>query len=698
MPLRYKAFISYSHSDSKVAKWLHGTLEKFKTPNHLVGQAGPTGDVPARLTPIFMDREELASSPDLSSNIDSALRDSENLIVICSPAAAKSRWVNLEIQSFKMMGRSAKIYCLILSGDPSDRGGPNDPFPPALRSRFNDSGEILSDEDETIAADLRPGTDGKQLARQKIIAGLLGVQLDDLRRREAQRRQRQLAIVAISSAIIAASTIALAALAYIARNDAEYQREQAESLIVYMLGDLRERLQPVGRLDVLDGVGEKALEYFSNLPESKLTADAQIIRAKALRQIGEVRVFQGRTPEGLIAFLQALEILDNKASLTDPKRLYELGQIHFWLANAYFEEVDLNPAKLHINQYLEYSRQLVRLSPEVPEYQMELVYAESNLGTLAYLANNRQLARLHFERALAAVDELVRSQASDEIELERAITISWLAAIDVADGKFTSAASWYDQELAIHRAVAAGTSNPAPKRELARTLNQLAKLHGLEGTPDRSIAHLDESLSIFKGLVMHDPQNSDWQRMFAWSLILRASSGYAAGVTSAPEARKMLIDADENLQSSNQNQTAETVKIAASMLVELAYIELASGNHSTAIPHLNKAQELLQPFVTSKDRVRILPLYARTLYLTSESDQFLYGNDRAAETASAGLHVLSLKDNDHVVLISYGALIAKIARQDDAERLAGIVSSTEFRGSALLTSTKTHSWWRAKFD
>ena len=57
--------------------------------------------MPSRLYPIFRDRDELASGSDLSESIQTAMANSESLIVICSPAAAKSRWVSEEVRRFR---------------------------------------------------------------------------------------------------------------------------------------------------------------------------------------------------------------------------------------------------------------------------------------------------------------------------------------------------------------------------------------------------------------------------------------------------------------------------------------------------------------------------------------------------------------------------------------------------------------------
>src|ERR1700744_6472164 len=97
----YRAFISYSHRDKALTQWLHRELESYRIPAKLAGKITGVGVVPRRLRPIFRDREELPASGDLSAELSAALRQSMFLVVICSPAAARARWVNEEIIQFK---------------------------------------------------------------------------------------------------------------------------------------------------------------------------------------------------------------------------------------------------------------------------------------------------------------------------------------------------------------------------------------------------------------------------------------------------------------------------------------------------------------------------------------------------------------------------------------------------------------------
>jgi Flp pilus assembly protein TadD len=229
---RYKAFISYAHADEKWARWLHRALESYRPPKRLVGTTTPMGEVPPRLAPVFRDREELASSTDLGADLTAALEASAAQVVICSRASARSHWVNEEILAFKRLGRAGRIFSLIVDGEPYSSNSADtadeECFPPALRYHLDADGELSDRPAEPIAADARPGKDGKNHAKIKLLAGLLGVGFDDLRQRELQRRNRRLAIVSAASVAGMLLALGLATAAVIARNEADRQRLRAQ--------------------------------------------------------------------------------------------------------------------------------------------------------------------------------------------------------------------------------------------------------------------------------------------------------------------------------------------------------------------------------------------------------------------------------------------------------------------------------------
>lgn len=207
---RYRAFISYSHDDSVVARRLHRHLEAYRLPAKLVGQMTPVGRVPLRVGPVYRDEDESAASQDLGAQILRALEESACLVVVCSPSAAASAWVNEEIRAFKAMGRSDRILCAIAAGEPSvSRRKANNSgcYPPALFGRdpggkpVDATASASFDDDHTTepsAPDLRAGA-SLRLAVLKIVAGLVGLRLDDLRQRDRERRMRLVAAAGLAS-------------------------------------------------------------------------------------------------------------------------------------------------------------------------------------------------------------------------------------------------------------------------------------------------------------------------------------------------------------------------------------------------------------------------------------------------------------------------------------------------------------------
>lgn len=231
IPPRYWGFISYSHRDDKVARRLHRELETYRIPKELQVSREDNWSVPARLHPIFRDREDLSSGPRLSETLRQALRESRSLIVICSPAAANSEWVNKEICYFKSLGRADRVFSFIVSGNPKASVISDDDaqecFPPAIRFEVSNDGTVTDQPAEPLAADARPDSDTWQGAVLKLIAGIVDVRLDDLRRREQMRQQRRRAVVSVLVALCLAVLSAFSIFSWVMWQRAEEARGKA---------------------------------------------------------------------------------------------------------------------------------------------------------------------------------------------------------------------------------------------------------------------------------------------------------------------------------------------------------------------------------------------------------------------------------------------------------------------------------------
>lgn len=214
---RYWAFISYSHADEAKVAWIHRMLESYKLPKRLVGRPTELGAVPRRLFPIFRDKDELPGSSDLGGKLREALKASRNLIVVCSPQAAQSKWVNEEIREFNILGRSDRILCVISKGDLKAVDAASRCFPSSLKG-------------EPLAVDLRDGQSSKRDAKLRLVAGMVGLSLDELKRRDHQRRVRTAIIGSVVAVALLSSISALTLFGWEQKTVAEARTLAAASV------------------------------------------------------------------------------------------------------------------------------------------------------------------------------------------------------------------------------------------------------------------------------------------------------------------------------------------------------------------------------------------------------------------------------------------------------------------------------------
>ncbi len=589
---RYRAFISYSHQDRSWADWLHKALETYRVPSRLVGQQTAAGTIPRRLAPIFRDRDELASATDLGRKVNEALGQSENLIVICSPRAAASRWVQEEVLAFKRWGRSERIFCLIVDGEPNASDWPGreaeECFAPALRFQMDADGQPTTARTEPIAADARAGKDSRSKAKLKLIAGMLDIGFDSLRQRELQRRHRRMTAITAAALVVMAVTSGLAIKATIAQHAAdvasqvaERRQKQAEDLVDFMLGDLNDKLQEVKRLDVMEAVDDKAMAYFASLPLKDVTDQALAQRAKALEKIGRIREELGHMPEAMVSYRAAAKLTSALAAANPadvPRQLQHARILTFigqnqWFqgqldeAQASFESAQnvLQQAETHAandlvlqferemidnnlghvletrgrldeasEQYksaLELSRKLVAANPDKTEWAVELGGAHNNLGKLALLHGNLVTAIVEYAKDDAIETELAERNPKDNGQKDATLTVRAILGRTLAlAGDDEAGMNHLQQAVQMATAlVKLDPQNSGVQDDLAHYAQQLARLKRLNDDLPSAQALTAQSLSIYAELIRENPADTRLQRELAEAQTEQAAEFLAAG-------------------------------------------------------------------------------------------------------------------------------------------------------------------------
>jgi hypothetical protein len=114
--LRYRAFISYSSADRAAAGPFLRALDSFRMPPVLRGKEFGRGPAPVQIAPLFRDCAETRADDNVPDDVRAALEDAPAIIVLCSPAAARSARVNALLRLVKKQGRIDQIYPVLLSG------------------------------------------------------------------------------------------------------------------------------------------------------------------------------------------------------------------------------------------------------------------------------------------------------------------------------------------------------------------------------------------------------------------------------------------------------------------------------------------------------------------------------------------------------------------------------------------------------
>ena len=575
------------------------------------------------------------------------------------------------------MGRSSQILCLIVDGDPSASNPHYDCFPPSLRHRYDHSGNLLDGETEPVAADIRKQADGPAMARLKIIAGMLGVGLDDLRRRELQRKQRRMAIVTASSLFAAAFTAVLALNAVSARNEAEQRRQQAENLLGFMVGDLRGSLATIGRLDLLEDVGQQAMNYFASVDVVSLTDDELLRQAQVLTQLGEIRIEQLQYQEAADAFMQAYErsaaLYDSDPA--DGNRLFNRSQAEFWIGFVHWRSGSLNDARSWLQRYRNSALVLYSLDSTRSEWLREVAYGHHNLAVLDQEIGNLTEAEQGFLLETEILDGLLATEPSNSLLRSKADVLSYLGKTSLQLGNIDEAINYYKATVDIIRDIYAKDSgNFAWREDLAFATQLVAETTALTGDFPSALSYVDEANSIFDALIATDASNLNLLRGSTKPKITKGFIFAANGQWE--QAEQMSLSAIEPLEGIvDKGNAGNNVRdhLASAYLLN-AYINQNKGDTSSALSSLERAEEFLNSIASnnrlSEERTGMLAslLVMRGQLLSEQGDTD--GASAAWQLSQDTLGNLSNTSGSPFVLDPWARTLFLTGRQDQAKEIS----------------------------
>jgi len=420
-------------------------------------------------------------------------------------------------------------------------------------------------------------------------------------RRLARRAGIALAVlvVAFASWRYVADLARERAIAVAAGAEAEARRAQAEDLIEFMLGDLREKLVPVGRLDILDDVGERALQYVGSLSPETLSVEQLARSSKALNQLGEVRVGQGRLDEAQAVFKRSLALAElgmKRDPASAPAQL-AVATSHFWVGDVYQHQGALTDALRHYTIYMETAERLAKSHPSNDDYQLERAYSHGNVGTILETQGDLRGALEHYRISYEIKNARVQRDPGDaNARAEVARAVNKVGRLQQRLGDLTGARTQFENEVATYRRLLLADPRQAQwKQRLGASLAFLAVARDRLGDAAGALECAEEELAINRELAEHDAANVEWQRNLAvasWRIAnLRRARGDVRGALEHAASADATMRRAIASAGSRQDWTIQLAGIDTTWARALA----AAGQQRRAVTMLNATIAGLQP-------------------------------------------------------------------------------------------------------
>jgi tetratricopeptide (TPR) repeat protein len=677
--IKYRAFLSYSHRDKAWAKWLHAALEGYRIDKELVGRQTPVGPVPKTLRPIFRDREDFSAGHSLTDQTVAALEASQSLIVLCSPQAAQSHYVNEEIRRFKAsahrdQGRSAWVIPVIVAGEPGDPE--RECFPPALRYKVDANGELTPERDEPIAADARPEGDGKEIAKQKVIAGLLGLSLDEIARRAERartRRHRFWAALAGAFLFLAVAASGSAVYAYQKVIESEARLDQA---IEIAYGFVTEAVGMSDHFGVPSGLMLGLLRRAELALNGLIArgADSPMLRyrraAMLLSFTGAYRAL-GKTNEAGERAAEARRLLMRSVS-EDPQNLEKrLGlALSYWMLGEVLEvQRSLSTALDTLRGGLAIVEAIPADDPRSaafrPEILRQLIGLRIDIGDALTTQGALSEGMKVYVECFDVVSRFAGGGSLQDEKYQNYLTLHpflmqqfltilrRLAQVTLYAGKLAESLAYFQQVLAVDEQRAANSDSVTLQFNLEDSLLAVGNGQLALGSLDEAMASFRKGLAIAERLVKTDPKNFHYERY-----VVGFKDAVGRVLLAQGQAREALAQFRANSSPLLASDVGNAIWQAYGALghERIADALLALGDTAAAIEEYRKELAIIGPLAEANPIAEWEVYHAIAHFKLAEAMRQQAASAEAIEHFEASIAIARRLANDSPEIVGYQVL------------------------------------------
>jgi tetratricopeptide (TPR) repeat protein len=511
----YDAFISYSHAkDKALAAALQSAMQRLGKPWYR-----------RRELRLFRDDTSLTATPHLWPSIEAALGQSRFLILMASPEAAASPWVDKEVATWLDKNGADTVLVALTDGELAWDGAAGDfrrteatPLPPSLKGRFADEPRWI---------DLRPYRDGVRSRDHKFAdlaadfaATLHGRPKEDLLSQEVRQQRRALRLAGSAVALLVV-LLGLAGwqwtVARAQRNRAEHNLELATETANGLVFNLAQKFRNSGvPAAVVADILARARQLQDQLTAGGQTSpDLRRSQAAALDETADTLLTIGDTKGALAAATQSRDIFKAllAASPNNTSCQRDLSISDMRIGEVLQAQGDLAGALAAYRDSLAISKALTQRDPGNTEWQRDLSVSDDNIGAVLRAQGDFAGGLTAYRDGLAILKALAQKDPGNtNTQLGLSATDDRIGEMLQAQGDLAGALAAYHDLQAIASALAQkDPGNTEWQLDLAVSEQRIGDVLQAQGDLAGALAAYRESLAINKALAQKDPGNTQWQ-------------------------------------------------------------------------------------------------------------------------------------------------------------------------------------------
>lgn len=393
-----------------------------------------------------------------------------------------------------------------------------------------------------------------------------------------------------------------------ARNVARRSRDAAESLVGFMTTDLRDKLEPIGRLDLMEDVLTRLRDYHTErrrleeAGQEGVTTDELRTRATSFDSSGDLETALGHLEAARRSHEEGLEIRE-RAARSDPGN----SDIRFDLTYSLNRLADVAIAmgnRPRARECLERFRGIVDScladDPERIPWRYASSVCEIRLGVLAQSDGDLASARLHFERGLAELEALLPTDPGNR-KWRHALAADHgkLGDLVVAEGNLAAAKEHHTVALTILEALLAEDPRDANRqRDVSVFHDRLGEIATALGHDAAALEHFNQGLAVRQKLVDLDPRNAAWRRALSASHARLGDLALARGdVAEARSHIGRLLSIRKTLAADDPGNAARLLDLAVAH-DRAGALALSVDDADAARGHFDQALSIAEDLVT----------------------------------------------------------------------------------------------------